>query len=393
MKMNKLFASVSAIAFAVGVSASAQAAVFNGEGASLPERAYTGNVNATATPPAPIADSIFGQYNADPANAAHQATYAGTGSGAGKSSIIANTKQFAGTDSPFTQQNYADFLAGAGGTAHVKPVQVPAIAGSVAVVYNIGASTATINLTSVQLAKIFTGLITNWNQVGGPNLAIKLVGRTSGSGTTFSFLNHLNKVIQTNLSQFPSKNILVKEVYTAGVTTPSTTKKADGTDIKSNQDLITVVNATAGAIGYAEAANAYATTGTKIAQINSLLPTTPTTTFVTDANIVVGGAIDGATNNPDGSAKVVTLTGTPASVTLVNPSAYANPAGGYPIVAISYLLTYTNNNGDAAKVAALKRLINSPSTKFSLLSTNAKKGFSALPVTTKVTTAINQIVN
>ena len=43
------------------------------------------------------------------------------------------------------------------------------------------------NLTQQQLIDIFTGKVTNWNQVGGPNLSIILVNRPSSSGTRATF--------------------------------------------------------------------------------------------------------------------------------------------------------------------------------------------------------------
>lgn len=42
-------------------------------------------------------------------------------------------------------------------------------------------------LTSQQLKDIFTGKITNWNQVGGRNQQIVIVNRTQGSGTRITF--------------------------------------------------------------------------------------------------------------------------------------------------------------------------------------------------------------
>jgi len=39
------------------------------------------------------------------------------------------------------------------------------------------------NLTKAQIKSIFTGQITNWKQVGGPNAGIVLCGRTGASGT------------------------------------------------------------------------------------------------------------------------------------------------------------------------------------------------------------------
>lgn len=43
------------------------------------------------------------------------------------------------------------------------------------------------NLTSAQLADIFTGKVTNWKEVGGPDLAVMLVTRPSSSGTRALF--------------------------------------------------------------------------------------------------------------------------------------------------------------------------------------------------------------
>ena len=43
------------------------------------------------------------------------------------------------------------------------------------------------NLTSAQLSDIFTGRITNWKEVGGPDLAVMLVTRPSSSGTRSLF--------------------------------------------------------------------------------------------------------------------------------------------------------------------------------------------------------------
>ncbi|MEG0547497.1 MAG: phosphate ABC transporter substrate-binding protein [Coprobacillus sp.] len=48
------------------------------------------------------------------------------------------------------------------------------------------ANTAT-NLTKDQLVKIYTGVITNWKEVGGADQKIVVVGRESGSGTRGAF--------------------------------------------------------------------------------------------------------------------------------------------------------------------------------------------------------------
>ena len=43
------------------------------------------------------------------------------------------------------------------------------------------------SLTSEQVQQIYTGAITNWSQIGGPDLAITVVTRPDGSGTRSVF--------------------------------------------------------------------------------------------------------------------------------------------------------------------------------------------------------------
>lgn len=47
--------------------------------------------------------------------------------------------------------------------------------------------TGVTNLTSAQITQIYTGKITNWNQVNGPNLPIVVISRPAGSGTRVTF--------------------------------------------------------------------------------------------------------------------------------------------------------------------------------------------------------------
>jgi ABC-type phosphate transport system substrate-binding protein len=55
-----------------------------------------------------------------------------------------------------------------------------------AVVLNRSVANVT-SLTRARIAQIYAGSITNWGQVGGPDLEITVVGRTADSGTHYVF--------------------------------------------------------------------------------------------------------------------------------------------------------------------------------------------------------------
>ncbi|MDR0297623.1 MAG: phosphate ABC transporter substrate-binding protein [Streptococcaceae bacterium] len=55
------------------------------------------------------------------------------------------------------------------------------------------------SISTQQLIDIFTGKIKNWQEVGGPNIAITVVGRTAGSGTRVNFDKYgLNGATESN---------------------------------------------------------------------------------------------------------------------------------------------------------------------------------------------------
>ena len=356
--MNAKFLTASVL---LAISSMASAATLVGEGATLPGIAYTGG---TATPktltPTSGIDSVFGAFAQATSNTV---TYSQTGSGAGKTALNNNTGAFAASDSPLTQANYTAFLSSPAVTTgnHIAPVQVPAIAGAIAIVFNNPdiAAGVTPNLTSVQVARIFSGQYTNWNQLGLglPSRSITVVARGSGSGTTFGFVNHLNAVGGLTTGKYFS----VKELFSDAVATAQATGFSF-TAASSNADVVTKVNATAGAIGYAEAANA---TGVRFTTVNSQHPLTgfasPQT--IAASNVLTDNGITGvqaSTGTNPGRATYAALTGIPAGSTgyvkLIKPESYANPSSGYPIQAISYLLGYRGNNTNVNDVRNLLKV-------------------------------------
>jgi phosphate transport system substrate-binding protein len=84
------------------------------------------------------------------------------------------------------------------------------------------------NLTSQQLIDIYNGIITNWRQIGGPDEAITVVNRTTGSATRINF-----------------------ELFV----TRSQSKQGIGVDEQTTGQVLNLVANSSGSIGYAATAN------------------------------------------------------------------------------------------------------------------------------------------
>ena len=69
-------------------------------------------------------------------------------------------------------------------------------------------------LTRQQLEGIFTGKITNWNQVGGPNMKIIPYSRETSSGTYEFFKEHvlLNKNYMNSILSMPATGAIIQSV-------------------------------------------------------------------------------------------------------------------------------------------------------------------------------------
>ncbi len=100
--------------------------------------------------------------------------YSGTGSGSGISGVLDGTCDI-GLSSRGLKQEEVD----QGAVAHVVALD------GVAVVVN--SKNAVTDLTTEQIADIFTGKITNWSELGGADAPIAVYGREDGSGTRSAF--------------------------------------------------------------------------------------------------------------------------------------------------------------------------------------------------------------
>ncbi|KST67208.1 phosphate ABC transporter substrate-binding protein PstS [Mastigocoleus testarum] len=75
-------------------------------------------------------------------------------------------------------------------------LMVPTAGGALAIVYNLKDVTANVKLSRDTLAKIFTGKISNWQQVNSrfPNRDIQVIVRSNSSGTSFILSKYLEQI-------------------------------------------------------------------------------------------------------------------------------------------------------------------------------------------------------
>lgn len=107
-------------------------------------------------------------------------------------------------------------------------VSIPIALDGIAVIVN--DSVDVVDLTLEELAKIFTGEITNWKEVGGSDNPIVVVNRDEASGTRAAFFE---MVLEKALGKDPEPTFIAEAITT-----------------DSNGDMITKVGTTPYAIGY-----------------------------------------------------------------------------------------------------------------------------------------------
>jgi phosphate transport system substrate-binding protein len=121
-------------------------------------------------------------------------TYSPTGSGAGIAQITARTVDFGASDAPLSPDQL---------TACKGCVVIPWALAATSVPYNLPGLNGRLRLNGPVLANIYLGLITRWNapaikklnpKLNLPNLEIKPVYRSDGSGTTYNFTDYLSAV-------------------------------------------------------------------------------------------------------------------------------------------------------------------------------------------------------
>lgn len=277
---------------------------------------------AGATFPTPLYETWFQAFNGLYPNI--QVDYQSIGSGGGIKAITEDTVDFGASDAPLKDSELAALPAGK------KLFHFPTALGAVVAIYNLP-GVPKLQLDSANLAGIYLGKIAKWNDpaiaannagVTLPDLAILVVHRSDGSGTTNAFTTYLDTVDPT---------------WHAGPGKGKEVKWPTGVGASGNDGVANGVKQTSGAIGYVELNYATATKLTSAYLKNA------------DGNFVAGST-DGVTAAAEAAAVDF-----PADF---RQEPIINGAGPntYPIASYTFLLVYQDQT-DSAKGQALVAFI------------------------------------
>ncbi|TCD48944.1 phosphate ABC transporter substrate-binding protein [Chlorobium sp. N1] len=165
--------------------------------------AGTGIVIDGSTTVGPIAKSFAAYYMKKTGVAV---TVSESGSGNGAKSLINGACDIAAMSRDMKPQEIA-----AARKMGVNPVQHVAALDAIAIIVN--PANPVRGLTRAQIAGIYTGRYTNWQQVGGPNARIVVIQRESNSGTQESFktlvtgkASQITRLAETQASNGAVKN-------------------------------------------------------------------------------------------------------------------------------------------------------------------------------------------
>lgn len=275
-----------------------------------------GILGAGATFPYPFYSKVFDVYNKEKGI---KVNYQSIGSGGGIKQLQNKTVDFGASDAPMSDEELSKSPA--------PIVHIPSALGAVIVTYNLPGNPV-LKFTPEMLANIFLGRIKKWNDrdivalnpgVNLPDLAISVVHRSDGSGTTYIFSDYLSKV-SADWNTKPGKG-----------------KSLDwpvGLGAKGNEGVSGLVKQTPGSIGYVEL-------------VYALQNNMPAAEMQNKAGNFVAASLASTT-----AAANMEL---PADmrVSLTNTDA----PDGYPIASFTYLLLYQNQKYDNRSEASAKAAV------------------------------------
>lgn len=153
----------------------------------------------------PLAQALAEQYQASHKNADVSVT--GGGSGVGITALVNGNTDIADASRPIQPKEYDQAKA-----KGFIPKATRVAKDGICVITN--KSTGVNELTMKQIGGIYSGRISNWKEVGGPNLRIVVVGRDSSSGTYGFFKDTLfpGQPYRSDMLAMPSNNAIAQVV-------------------------------------------------------------------------------------------------------------------------------------------------------------------------------------
>lgn len=273
-------------------------------------------LGAGASFPYPLYSKMFSEYNI---KTGVKINYQSIGSGGGIKQLMSKTVDFGASDAFLNDEDMAKMPAAV--------VHVPICLGAAVVTYNLPGD-PDLKFTPDVVVDIFLGKITNWNDarikklnptVKLPDLAISVVHRSDGSGTTFMFTDYLSKV---------SEDWKNKVGHKTSVDWPI------GLGAKGNEGVSGMVKQTPGAIGYVELI------------------------YALQNKMAVGLLRNKSGNYVEASVKSVTAAANltipaDARVSITNTDA----PDGYPISSFPWILLYKEQNYDGRAEVKAKEVV------------------------------------
>jgi phosphate transport system substrate-binding protein len=318
MKTFKLVSILAMMTF-VGIFSSSNAA---GPKNIAPAAAPASDIEllgAGASFPYPLYSKMFSEYNK---LTGVKINYQSIGSGGGIKQLMSKTVDFGASDAFLSVEDLSKMPA--------PVVHIPTCLGAAVLTYNLPGNPV-LKFTPDVLADIFLGKITKWNDsritklnpaAKLPGMAISIVHRSDGSGTTFIFTDYLSKVSPEWSSKVGHKTAVDWPV---------------GIGAKGNEGVSGMIKQTPGALGYVEL----------IYALQNKMP--------------VGVLKNKKGNYVEASIKSVTAAANvkiapDARVSITNTEI----ADGYPISSFTWILLYKEQNFDgrsAEKAKAVVKLV------------------------------------